>query len=101
MFDLAVIILLALWMLIIFLFVGFASGIICILFLFSVSLSALAFMLIQLNGLMAGLPLLLYIFILCVLTAIVAAAMNPNRIHYYFYKFNEIIRSRNISSNQK
>ena len=99
MFETVVIIILALWSLIIFLFVGFASGIICILYLFSLTLSALAFMLIQLNGFMAGLPLFLYIFVLCVLAAIVTAAMHPSRIHYYFYKLNEIIRSRNLSRN--
>ena len=94
MFEAAVIITLTLWALIIFIFVGFASGLIFIFFLLFVTLSGIAFALVQLGGLIAGLPIFMYICALCVLAVIVMAASNPYQIKYYSYKLTMLINRR-------
>lgn len=86
MFEAAVIITLTLWALIIFIFAGVTSGLIFIFFLLFVTLSGIAFALVQLGGLIAGLPIFMYICALCVLAVIAMAVSNPHQIKYFSHK---------------
>jgi hypothetical protein len=97
MFEAAVIITLTFWALIIFIFAGVASGLIFIFFLLFVTLSGIAFALVQLGGLISGLPIFMYICALCVLAVIAMAASNPHQIKYYSYKLSMLINRRHFS----
>ena len=100
MFEAAVIICLALWALIIFIFIGFASGLVFISFVMIATLSCIAFMLVQLSGLMAGFPIIMYICALISLTIIATIVSNPNRIKHSLHKLKTLIASRGIPHNQ-
>lgn len=100
MFEAAVIICLALWALIIFIFIGFTSGLVFILFVMIATLSCIAFMLVQLSGIMAGFPIIMYIFALTSLVVFATFVSNPNRIKHYLHKLKNLISSRGIPHNQ-
>ena len=100
MFEAAVIITLTLWALIIFIFAGVTSGLIFIFFLLFVTLSGIAFALVQLGGLIAGLPIFMYICALCVLAVIAMAVSNPHQIKYFSHKLSILINRRLFSRPQ-
>jgi hypothetical protein len=77
MFEAIVILLYLLWAGIIVLFLGFVSSLIFICFIFSVTLFGGAFLLARIDGIFAGIPLVIYAAILLGMAVLFKVFSNP------------------------
>ena len=80
MFEAAVIIVLFLWAGIIFLFTGFFTGLIFACLLISTTLLWLAFILVKIDGILAGAPVLIYSAAIIILAIFIKYLSDPSSI---------------------
>ena len=77
MFEAIVILLYVLWAGVIILFLGFVSSLVFICFVFSVTLFSGAFLLARIDGIFAGIPLVIYAAILLGMAVLFKVFSNP------------------------
>lgn len=77
MFEAIVILLYVLWAGVIILFLGFVSSLVFICFIFSVTLFGGAFLLARIDGIFAGIPLVIYAAILLGMAVLFKVFSNP------------------------